>query len=127
MALIISNEEVEDVIRIVKSLGGTGLLINDVSKTIENYGKEQKAGFLNMLLCTLDGSLLGNLFSGKGKSVLVRNNLRRSGFAMLPHHLIIFEIQRYYQSETKFNGVYSTINLLKIKDGVYVINLDEYK
>ena len=37
------------------------------------------------------------------------------------------EIQKYYQNEHNFNGVYSRNNLLKIKDGVYVINLDEYK
>ena len=38
-----------------------------------------------------------------------------------------FEIQKYYQREPKFNGVYSRNNLPKIKDGAYVINLDEYK
>ena len=38
-----------------------------------------------------------------------------------------FEIQKYYQNEPKFNGVYSRNNLPKIKDGAYVINLDEYK
>ena len=38
-----------------------------------------------------------------------------------------FEIQKYYQNEPKFNGVYSRNNLPKIKDGAYVINLDEFK
>ena len=46
---------------------------------------------------------------------------------MPPHPLTNFEIQKYYQNEPKFNGVYSRNNLPKIKDGVYVINLDEYK
>ena len=46
---------------------------------------------------------------------------------MWPHLLTNFEIQKYYQNEPKFNGVYSRNNLPKIKDGVYVINLDEYK
>ena len=46
---------------------------------------------------------------------------------MPPHPLTNFEIQKYYQNETKFNGVYSRNNLPKIKDGAYVINLDEYK
>ena len=41
--------------------------------------------------------------------------------------LINFEIQKYYQNEPKFNGVYSRNNLPKIKDGAYVINLNEYK
>ena len=46
---------------------------------------------------------------------------------MLPHPLIIFEIQKYYQNEPKFNSVSSRKNIPKIKDGAYVINLDEYK
>ena len=45
-----------------------------------------------------------------------------------PHPLTNFEIQKYYQNETRFNGVYSRDNLPKqIKDGEYVINLDEHK
>ena len=43
---------------------------------------------------------------------------------MSTHPLTNFKIQKYYQNETKFNGVYSRNNLTKIKDGVYVINLD---
>ena len=46
---------------------------------------------------------------------------------MLPHPSTNFEIQKYYQNEPRFNGVYSKNNLLeKIKDGTYVTNLDEY-
>ena len=43
------------------------------------------------------------------------------------HPLINFEIQEYYQNETKFNGVYLKNNLPKIKDGKYIINLDEFE
>ena len=46
---------------------------------------------------------------------------------MSPYPLTNFEIQKYYQNESKFNGVYSRNNLRKIKDGVYIINLDEYE
>ena len=46
---------------------------------------------------------------------------------MLPHLLTSFEIQKYYQNEPKFNGLYSRNNLPKIKDRPYVVNLDEYK
>ena len=46
---------------------------------------------------------------------------------MLPHPLTTFEIQKYYQNEPKFNGVYSGNNLSKIKDGAYIVNLDGYK
>ena len=46
---------------------------------------------------------------------------------MTPHPLVYFEIQTYYQNEPIFNEVYSRDNLLdKIKDGTYVVNLDEY-
>ena len=49
------------------------------------------------------------------------------GFLMPPHPLTNFEIQKYYKNEPKFNGVFSRNNLFKkIKDGVYVVNLDEY-
>ena len=45
---------------------------------------------------------------------------------MSPNPLTNFEIQKYYQNEPKFNGVYSRDNLQKIKDGAYITNLDEY-
>ena len=49
------------------------------------------------------------------------------GFLMPPHSLTNFEIQKYYQNEPRFNGVFSINNLPnKIKDGAYIINLDEY-
>ena len=49
------------------------------------------------------------------------------GFLMQPHPLTNFEIQRYYENRPRFNGFYSRNNLpKKIKDGAYVINLDEY-
>ena len=45
---------------------------------------------------------------------------------MPPHPLTNFEIQKHYQNEPRFNGVYSRDNLRKIKDKAYIINLDEY-
>ena len=49
------------------------------------------------------------------------------GFFMSPYRLTNFEIQKYYENEPGFNGFYSRSNLSeKIKDGAYVINLDEY-
>ena len=45
---------------------------------------------------------------------------------MLHRPLTNFETQKYYQNEPRFNGVYSRDNLPKIKDGAYIINLDEY-
>ena len=46
---------------------------------------------------------------------------------MPPHPLTNFEIQKYYENEPKFTGVYSRNNLSKIKDGAFILNLDEYE
>ena len=64
--LIISNDEINNVIKIVKSLEDSGLLLKRVSQTVQNEVKEQKGGFLSMLLGTLGTSLLGNLLTGQG-------------------------------------------------------------
>ena len=64
--LIILNNEIEDIIKIVKSLEDSGLLLKGVTETVQNEVKEQKGGFLNMLLGTLSASLLGNLLTGRG-------------------------------------------------------------
>ena len=56
-----------DIMKIIKSLEEYGLLIKGVSETIKNEAKEQKGGFLGMLLGTLGASLLGNLLTGKAK------------------------------------------------------------
>ena len=50
----------------------------------------------------------------------------KNGFLMLSHPLTNFEIQKYYQDEPRFTGIYSRDNLPKVRDGAYVINLDEY-
>ena len=74
--LIISNDEIKDIIKIVKSLEYSGLLIKGVTETVRNEIKEQKRGFLGMLLGTLGASLLGNLLTrrvvnraGKGRGI----------------------------------------------------------
>ena len=64
--LTISNDEIGDIIKIVKSLEDSGLLLKWVTETVQNEVKEQKGGFLSMLLGTLGASLLGNLLTGKG-------------------------------------------------------------
>ena len=59
-ALIISDEEIDDIVKIVESLEESGLLITGVGTTIKNEAKERKGGFLGMLLGTLCASLLEN-------------------------------------------------------------------
>ena len=56
----------KDIIKIVKSLEDSGLLLKGVTETVQNEVKEQKGGFLSMLLGTLGASLLGNILTGKG-------------------------------------------------------------
>ena len=64
--LIISNEGMNDVMKIVQALQDSCILLKEVTKITKNKTREQKGGFLSMLLGTLGGSLLGNLLSGKG-------------------------------------------------------------
>ena len=135
--LINSNDEIDDILKIVKSLENSGLLLKGVSETIQHKAKEQRGGFLSMLLGTLGASLLGDISSGKG---VIRAGERtiRAGYGSkrpslkkmltLPAHLLTnFEIQEYYPNELRFNRVFSRDNLSNtIKNGAYVINLDEY-
>ena len=65
-ALLIPNKEIEDIMKIVKSLEESGLLIKRISETIKNETKEQKGGFIPLLLGTLDASLLGSALTGRG-------------------------------------------------------------
>ena len=75
--LIISNEETEDIMKIVKSFEKSGLLIKGFGEIIENDAKEQKGGFIGMLLGTLGASLLRNLLAGKDLRPEINKNLGR--------------------------------------------------
>ena len=65
--MIISNDEIGDIIKIVKSLEDSGLSLKGVTETVQNEVKEQKGGILSLLLGTLDESLLGNILTLKVK------------------------------------------------------------
>ena len=134
--LIISNEEMNVIMKIVQALKDSNILLKGVTKTIKNETKEQEGGFLGMLLGTLGASLLGNMLAGKG---IVRTGYwNKKGTEMLracygskknilitPHPLTNFEIQKYCQNETRFKGVFSRDNLPnKTKDGAYIISLE---
>ena len=127
--LIISNDEMDDILKIVKSLENSGVLLKGVSETIQHEAKEQRGGFLSMLLGTLGASLLGDILSKglSGKGVIRAGEGKiRAGYGS-KGSLTNFEIQEYYQNEPRFNGVFSRDNMPNnIKNGAYVINLDEY-
>ena len=136
--LIIEQEDMNDIMKSIKALENSGILLKGVSKTIKNETKEQRGGFLSMLFGTLGASLLGNLLAG-GKGIMragdgiVRadegSGIKKKLNSLLPFHpLTNIEISEYYKNKPKFNGVYSRNNLPnKIKKGAYVINLDEYE
>ena len=95
----------KDILEIVKSLEDSGLLSGAVSETIKIKAKEQKGGFLSMLLGTLGASLLGNMLAGKGvirageTTARVGYGFKRSSF------------KKKFDSTTFFNKISNT-NLL---------------
>ena len=77
--LIISNEEMNDIIKIVQVLEDSNISLKGITKTIEDVTKEQQGRFLSMLLGTLGASLLGNLLAGKGIGRTGYGNLSING------------------------------------------------
>ena len=65
LKLIIEQEDINDIMKINEALENSGILLKGVTKTIENETKEQRGGFLSMLLGTSGASLLGNLLTGR--------------------------------------------------------------
>ena len=81
--LVFSNEDLNDIMKIVKCLIEFGLLINCVSKTIKQEAKEQNGGFLGMLLGTLVASLSGNLLIG-ARVIQAGEGMIRAGEGAIP-------------------------------------------
>ena len=77
--LIIEQEDMNDIMKIIEALENSGILLEGVSKTIENETKEQKGGFLSMLLGTLGASLLGNLLTGRKGIMRAGDGIVRAG------------------------------------------------
>ena len=100
--LIISNDEMEHILKIVKSLGDSGLLLEEVSETIKNEAKEQKEGFLSMLLGTLGASLLGNMLADKGVMTAGEGTVR-VGHGSKRSSLKDFQFKKKNDSTTSFN------------------------
>ena len=98
--LIISNDEMDDFFKKVKSLEDSGVLLKGVSETIQYEAKEQKRGFLSMLLGTLGASFLGHLLtkhlSGKGV-IRAGEGVIRAGYGSKRSSL------KYFDSATSFN------------------------
>ena len=69
----------EDIIKLVKSLEDSGLLLKGVSKTTQNEAKEKKGGFLSMLIVALGANLLGSMLAGK-ETIRAGERIRRAGY-----------------------------------------------
>ena len=99
--LIIEQEDMNDIMKIIKALENSGILLKGVSKAIKNETKEQKGGFLSMLLGTLGASLLGNLLTG-GKGIM------RTGDG-------IVRAEPGSKKKTKFTVTFSSFNKYRNK------------
>ena len=115
---MISNKDMKD-IKIVNSLGGMSLLIKVVTHTIENQMKEQNSGFLGMMLVSLGTSFFGNILADKGIMWIGEDVI--TTWQDFQCRLILWLISKY-KSIIRIN-----LNPNTIKDGTYMVNLDEYK
>ena len=77
--LIIEQEGMKDIMKIIKVLENSGILLKGISKTIKNETKEQRDGFFSMLLGTLGASLLGNLLTGRKGIMGAGDGIVRAG------------------------------------------------
>ena len=89
--LVIEQEDMNDIIKIIESLESSGILLKGVTKTIENETKEHRGGFLSMLLGTLGASLLGNLLTGE-------KGLARAGDGIVRQ-------AKKYEKKNQFNAI----------------------
>ena len=77
--LIIEEEDMNDIMKIIEALENSGILLKAVGKTIENEAKEQRREFLSMLLGALGASSLGNLLTGGKGIVRAGDGIVRAG------------------------------------------------
>ena len=97
----------EDILKIVKSLQDSILFLKGVSQTIKNEAKEQKGGFLSMLVGTLGAILLGNMLAGKG---VIRAG---EGTARVSYRPKRSSFEKDFDSTTSFNKLLNTNILSK--------------
>ena len=99
--VIIEQEDMNDIMKIIEVLENSGILLKGVSKTIKNETKEQRGGFLSMLLGTLGASLLGNLLTGGKGIVRAGDGIVRAGEGSKknPKFLITFSSINKYRNK----------------------------
>ena len=126
--LFISNEDMNYIIKIIKLLEDLGVLIDGVTEKVKHEIKKQKDGFLGALLVPLAASLAQPVISSVITGISGRRVKRAGrGHMVTLHTLNNIEITNYFNDEPRFNGIFSRNKLPGIKDGAYVINLDDKK
>ena len=103
----------KDIIEIVKSLEDSGLLLKGVSETIQNEAKEQKGGFLSMLLGTFGASLLGNILAGKG--------MNRAGEEIVR---AVYGNEKVRKTTKKLQLILKYKNIIKINQNLMLLILE---
>ena len=94
----------EDIIKIVKSLAGSGLLIKRVTETVQNEVKEQKGGFLSMLLDILGPSLSKNILGGKGINRAEKlRGIKRAGDGVTEPVMVVVPLKWIFNVVSSFN------------------------
>ena len=101
LKLIIEQEDMNDIMKIIEALENSGILLKGVSKIIQNETKEQRGGFLSMFLGTLGASLLGKLLTGGKGIVRASDGIVRAGSGS--------------KKKTKFTVTFSSINKYRDK------------
>ena len=109
--LFISNEDMNDIIKIIKSLGDSGVLIDGDTETVRDEIKKQESSFLGALLAPLAASLVQPVVSSVAKGISGRG-VRRTGrdiwlkFLVLLYPLNNIEITNYFNDEPRFNSFF---------------------
>ena len=101
--LTIEEDHLKDIMQIIEAQENSGILLKGVSKTTENETKEQRGGFLSMLLVTLGAGLLGNLLTGGKRIMRVGDGIVRAGGS------------KGSKKKTKFTVTFSSINKYRSK------------
>ena len=101
--LIISNDEINDIMKIVQALEVSSISLKGVTKTIKNETKEQKGRFLSLLLGTLGASVLGNMLAGKG--IVRAGSGNKKGKELLE---LVLEKNGIFNAASSFNKLWNT-------------------
>ena len=137
--LFISNENMNDIIKIIKWLKDSGVLIDGVTETVKHEIKRQEGGFLRAFLAPFPTSIVQpdissvvKGISGKGvrRQRINENKVQRINeykFLFPLHSLSNIKTTNYFNYEPRFDDAFSRNNLSRLKDWAYVINLDGKK